>query len=395
MTCPYYLDEFHQCITGNYPLTIIHDEEINECICNDLENNIGCTYFPDDFDIIELNGCHQCSNCNEIISYYSMYCPICGEEQWINGKKRKMRLNKKDSAYCNEEQWSNDKEGKMKLNKKESALYNDLKNNTGCTFIPDDFDIIALKGCHQFSNSIEKTPYRRLYCPRFGKKQCSNGKEGEMRLNKKDSTYRKMRRQFPLIRLKDGNYKTIVKTLTEKDNYIELELVILIDLVKKSTKFKIFDTNKFITEFALVTGISITSIDEIIGKPMPIYVLDGKYSILPHIPALGYYNAIFHGLGSINLGSSRAAIYFKWQVENDVFYDFMMFSQDTIDKIDRKISDIARAFGITDTFMRSDLNNYIGKTSRLYIYKDYMWSSIFINNKEFTREFIIKAIKYA
>lgn len=183
----------------------------------------------------------------------------------------------------------------------------------------------------------------------------------------------------PHIGIPNGTYVATIKELAAVEGIAALKITVFINGAAKNSTFRVFDTNKFITEFALANGYAIHSLNEAVGKTMPLNVLDGKYSILPHMPEVGTHIATFQGLGSINLGKERAAIYFKWEVNSEVFYDFTMYTKESAEKIDRKISDIARSFGITDSFMRADLNNYVGKTMPVYIVTPEGLKSKFIN----------------
>ena len=179
--------------------------------------------------------------------------------------------------------------------------------------------------------------------------------------------------------LPNGEYIATINELTAVEGIAVLKLTVYLNGTPKKVNFKVFDTNRFITEYALANGYAIHSLNEAIGKTMPLYIKGKKYSILPLLPEVGTYNATFQGMGTVNLGKDRAAIYFKWQANDQVFFDFTMFSEEVIEKIDSKFADITYALGLPENYIRTDINNYIGNSIPVYIVQPEGLKSLFIN----------------
>ena len=175
----------------------------------------------------------------------------------------------------------------------------------------------------------------------------------------------------------DGCYQATVKDIITTDGTAALKLDVEYNGIIKNANLKVFDATKFCCQFFVTTGIKITSLSEAIGKKMPFYVVEGnKYSAMPHLPAVGEYEAKFIKPETVNLGNGKRAYYFEWEINGATYYDFDMFDQN---KFNIKIATILRAFGINTVTSRQTIFQFQGKTIPVYVVKAEGYKSTFLN----------------
>lgn len=175
----------------------------------------------------------------------------------------------------------------------------------------------------------------------------------------------------------DGCYEATVKDITITDGIAALKLEVDYNGITKNANLKVFDASKFCCQFFVTTGITITSLNEAIGKKMPFYVVDGnKYSAMPHLPAVGEYEAKFIKPGLVNIDANKRAYYFEWEINGATYYDFEMFDPT---KFNRKMATVLRAFGVNGVTSRDIIFTFQGKTIPVYVVKAEGYKSSFLN----------------
>ena len=174
----------------------------------------------------------------------------------------------------------------------------------------------------------------------------------------------------------DGCYDALVTDLEVTEGSTYLKLAVEYNGISKNTKLKIFDVSKFCCQVFLSAGLRLANLNEAIGKKIKLYVVDNKYSVLPHMPAVGEYQATLVAPGVVNLAPTKRAFYFQWTINGATYYDFDMFDQN---KFNLKIGTILRAFGINAVTSREDIFKFIGKSIPVYVVKAEGYKSTFLN----------------